>query len=47
MKILKKNLKEIDKEDLGFQEEISEEGFIDEPIDGTLVMSFDFKEDTR
>ncbi|MGL5152214.1 MAG: hypothetical protein ACRC7N_16790 [Clostridium sp.] len=34
--------KEIDKDDLGYQEEINEEGFTEEPIVGTVIKTFSF-----
>ncbi|MGL4772435.1 MAG: hypothetical protein ACRC2K_02625 [Clostridium sp.] len=42
MKIIKNKKKEIDKEDLGFEEEIMQEGFTEVPIEGTVLKSFKF-----
>ncbi|MGL4772708.1 MAG: hypothetical protein ACRC2K_03995 [Clostridium sp.] len=43
MKIIK-NIKEINKEDLGFEDDILHEGFTDEPLSGNAIKTFDFNE---
>lgn len=45
MKMIKRKNKKIDKDDLGFQEEILQEGFTEEPLEGNLIKSFSFTDE--
>ncbi|MGL5153163.1 MAG: hypothetical protein ACRC7N_21590 [Clostridium sp.] len=41
-KTRKKKEKTIDKDDFGFMEEVSEEGFSDEKVQGEVIKTFSF-----